>query len=609
MSFLREVHLDDNFGPFVACRDNFGFIANLLRAQTLLPRLVEAQASLESAVLIKERALSRVRKELISLGVAAAHQDTYSVARHATALTSLDIPESQLLRLLTDFHDAGLSEPDEALLAFSLKLSRSAPSVNWGDIEGLRRHGFNDEAILEGVLVTALSSFLRTLSAGLGPEPDFKLPKLPSTQITPPEGTALQSLVTHNHHASGKKAPYLSAPYRSPKTFAPFVFFQKSHGFVPNFFRAQTLRPDVLEAEAEAVARILLPEDVLSRVQKECILLAVSAANLNSYCVAVHCNMLRGLGLSPEEGDQVAMDHHQSCISQADKALLDFALKLGARPSEFCREDVERLRTAGFTEEQILECVAVTALNNFANTVQMGLGILPDFEPPLAFAPKKMHLFTPGARPMAEGSGLSPSAGAIEDPDGPRVSEAQAGSLEAFEVLIRRHSGRVYRTLMAILDDSDEAKDAMQDAFLKAFKHISDFQGRSKFSTWLVSIARNTAVQRLRDRKKIESLDENVSGEEEEFRPRQVRAWQDNPETMYSHTEIRQLVEKGIMQLPAKLRVVVMLRDIEQLSTEEVAHQLGLSVPALKARLFRGRLMLREVLSPHFTTSATKVAL
>jgi RNA polymerase sigma-70 factor (ECF subfamily) len=319
--------------------------------------------------------------------------------------------------------------------------------------------------------------------------------------------------------------------------------------------------------------------------------------------------MLRGLGLSPEEGDQVAMDHHQSCISQADKALLDFALKLGARPSEFCREDVERLRTAGFTEEQILECVAVTALNNFANTVQMGLGILPDFEPPLAFAPKKMHLFTPGARPMAEGSGLSPTAGAIEDPDGPRVSEAQAGSLEAFEVLIRRHSGRVYRTLMAILDDSDEAKDAMQDAFLKAFKHISDFQGRSKFSTWLVSIARNTAVQRLRDRKKIESLDENVSGEEEEFRPRQVRAWQDNPETMYSHTEIRQLVEKWIMQLPAKLRVVVMLRDIEQLSTEEVAQQLGLSVPALKARLFRGRLMLREVLSPHFTTSATKVAL
>jgi RNA polymerase sigma-70 factor (ECF subfamily) len=78
---------------------------------------------------------------------------------------------------------------------------------------------------------------------------------------------------------------------------------------------------------------------------------------------------------------------------------------------------------------------------------------------------------------------------------------------------------------------------------------------------------------------------------------------------MYSHTEIGQLVEEGIMQLPAKLRVVVMLRDIEQLSTDEVARQLGLSVPALKARLFRGRLMLRELLSSHFMVSSQKAGL
>ena len=82
MSFLREVHLDDNFGPFAACRENFGFVANLLHAQSLLPRLVEAQISLESAVLIEERALSKVQKELISLNVAVAHQDNYCVARH-----------------------------------------------------------------------------------------------------------------------------------------------------------------------------------------------------------------------------------------------------------------------------------------------------------------------------------------------------------------------------------------------------------------------------------------------------------------------------------------------------------------------------------------------
>ena len=174
----------------------------------------------------------------------------------------------------------------------------------------------------------------------------------------------------------------MPAPYLSPKTFAPFAIVQKSHGFIPNFFRAQTLRPDLLEAELEAVGRILLPEDALTRVQKECILLAVSAANLNSYCVAMHCNLLRGLGMPSEEGDQIAVDHHESNLSEADKALLDFAVKLGTRGPEFSREDVVKLRAVGFTEEQILECVVVTALNNFANTLQMGLGIEPDFAAP-----------------------------------------------------------------------------------------------------------------------------------------------------------------------------------------------------------------------------------
>jgi RNA polymerase sigma-70 factor (ECF subfamily) len=150
----------------------------------------------------------------------------------------------------------------------------------------------------------------------------------------------------------------------------------------------------------------------------------------------------------------------------------------------------------------------------------------------------------------------------------------------------------------------------MQDTFLSAFKHISRFERRSKFSTWLVSIARNAALQRLRDRhRKMERLDEDSSQGEEEFRPRQVRAWQEDPELAYSHSEIRELVEKGIMLLPPRLRVVVMLRDIEQLSTDEVARQLELTVPAVKARLFRGRLMLREFLAPHFMKNTGKVGL
>ena len=104
---------------------------------------------------------------------------------------------------------------------------------------------------------------------------------------------------------------------------APFAVIQKTHGFIPNFFRAQTLRPDLLEAQLGAAGRILLPKDALTRVQKECILLAVSAANLSSYCVAIHCNMLRGLGMPSEDGDQIAVDHHESNLPDSDKAMLD----------------------------------------------------------------------------------------------------------------------------------------------------------------------------------------------------------------------------------------------------------------------------------------------
>ena len=400
----------------------------------------------------------------------------------------------------------------------------------------------------------------------------------------------------------------MPAPYLSPKTFAPFGVVQKSHGFIPNFFRAQTLRPDLLEAELEAVDRILVPEDVLTRVQKECILLAVSAANLNSYCVAMHCNLLRGLGMPSEEGDQIAVDYRESNLSEPDKALLDFAVKLGTHGPEFSREDVAKLRAFGFSEEQILECEVVTALNNFANTLQMGLGIEPDFEPPPAFERKIKCIFRDSAQTPIGSGGRCARRRLYVDPDAEWVAQAQSGSLEAFEELVRRHSQLIYRTLAAILGNPADAQDAMQDTLLSAFKHIGGFQGRSKFSTWLVSIARNSALQRLRRGKNVESLDEGVYDEETDFRPRQVRAWQDNPEQFYSKSEMRQLVERGILALPANYRAVVMLRDIQQLSTDEVAQQLGLSVPTVKTRLLRGRLMLREWLSPHFTANVRGVA-
>jgi RNA polymerase sigma-70 factor, ECF subfamily len=599
MSFLREVSLDDEFSPFAAYRETFGFIPNLLRAQTLVPRLIEAQAALETIALAKGKALSRVLKEEILLILAAERRDIYCVTARSMVLRTLGLPQAQLVQLLSDFRSAGLSGAELDLMDFCLKLSQNPLSVESNDIEGLRASGFDDASVLEAALVTALSSFLCTLSAGLNPRPDSEARELylkmrSPTVIRAPHTTG----ASHANHMARKTGPYIRTVYQSPTTFAPFARLQKTLGFIPNFFRGQTLWPELVETEAGGVLKILFSKGVLTRAQKECIFLAVSAVRLNSYCVAAHCNIMRGLGISPEEGDQVAVDYHQANLSEADKTLLDFAVKLGVRASEVSGEDIDRLRTMNFRDAEILECVAVTALAIFIDTLQAGLGVAPDFELPPAFEQNKVHLSGGAVTPM-QGEGTVHLVGTLQDADAELVAQAQGGKLEAFEELVRRHTQLIYRTLMAILGDPADAQDAMQDTLLSAFKHISGFQGRSKFSTWLVSIARNTALQRLRGRKNIESLDEGEYEEDRDFRPRQVRAWQDNPEQCFSKSEIRQLVERGLLQLPAKYRVVVMLRDIEQLSTDEVARQLGLSVPAVKTRLLRGRLMLREWLSPH----------
>lgn len=595
---LREANLVQESDPFAVFREALGFIPNLLRAQRRLPRLVTAHAKLEQAVSFCDGAISRIHKERILLSISADRRDTYWLALDAELLISLGATEGHIGSLLNDYEHAGLLAPELALLEFCLRLSRDSLSVSLEDVQALRAAGFRDEAIVEAVVVTALAVYRGTLSVALRPEPDFTLRNLHPKAIRRPLEAEPPTVATDTGRTVGRRRPYVPAPYLGPNTFKHFAVVQRSHGFIPNFFRAQTLRPDLLKAELEAVGSILLPEDVLTRVQKESILLAVSAANLNSYCVAVHCNMLRGLGLSAEEADQIAVDYRQSNLSKADVALLDFAFKLGTRFSEFSPEDPVKLASFGFTREQILEAAVVTALNNFANTLQMGLGIEPDFEPPPTFEKNKVNL-------SGAATTLMPPAGAVHlvetsrDADAELVADAQGGKLEAFEELVRRNSQMIYRALIAILGDSSDAQDAMQDAFLSAFKHIGGFQGRSKFSTWLVTIARNAALQQLRSRRNIESLDESDTAEDGEFRPRQVAAWQENPEQSHSKAEMRDLVEKGLLQLPPKYRVIVMLRDIEQLSTDEVARQLGLSIPAVKTRLLRGRLMLREWLSPH----------
>jgi RNA polymerase sigma-70 factor (ECF subfamily) len=611
MGFLPEVELGETFWPFTFFRENFGFVPNLFRAQTLLPRVIEAEAKIADAILLKERALSRRIKECILLAVSAAHRNNYCVTAHCEMLRALGVADRKLRLMTIDHRRAGLSGPDVALLDFGLKLSHQPTRVSRQDIDALRQHGFSDEAILEAILTAAFTDFVCTLSEGLDAVPDFRPRKLASKRI--PLRSNVRARAAHGH---GAPKPYLRAVELSPETFAPFALFREAFGFVPNIFRAQTLRPDILEAEAEVVRTVLLTTDVLPRVQKEYILLVVSAANLNTYCVAVHCEMLRGLGIPEDESDQIAVDHRQAGLSAANTALLDFALKLSQRAIEVDRGDIEGLRRHGFTDEQILESIVMTGLTRYLNTLQMGLGTVPDFEPRRVFglgAEAALRDLEPAggagdkmvsplrlpARLRGVARAPMPQV-AVADPDAALVARVRGGDLAAFEELVRRHQRRIYRTLIGITGNAEDAEDGTQNAFLKAFERIDKFRGAAKFSTWLIRIAINEGIQRLRSRKRVTALDDNGSEDAEEFRPRQVRAWDDNPEQLYSKAEMRKLVERALMKLPAWYRMVVMLRDIEQLSTEEAAKALGLGVAALKSRLLRGRLMLREALAPHF---------
>ncbi len=611
MSFLPEVKLGETFPPFAFLRENLGFIPNLFRAQTLLPRVIEAEAKIADVVLLTERVLSRRQKECLLLAVSAANQSTYCVTAHWQMLRALGMSDRQLRQVAIDYRRAGLPKTDEALLDFGLKLTQHPTSVSRQDIEELRRHDFPDEAILEAVLVSAFTDFVCTLSMGLGAAPDFNPKKVSWKKVA--HRSTVNPAVLHTHD---DPKPFLCAVDLSPDAFPPFAFFRERFGFIPNIFRAQTLRPDVVEAEADAVRTVLLTDDVLSRVHKEYILLVVSAANLNTYCVAVHCEMLRALGVPEDESDQIAVDHHQAGLSRPDTALLDFALKLNRRPTEVGQEDIDGLRTHGFTDVQILESVVMTGLTSYLNTLQIGLGTVPDFEPKRVFTAQAFRMDGDGpagpARVDAVNlfpalAGLKDVGGAEasretlqEDPDGDMVARVQGGDVQAFEELATRHHRRIYRILMSITGNGAEAEDGTQDVLLKAFERLGKFRGASKFSTWVTRIAINEGLDRLRERKKQESLDYDSSDDEGEFRPRQVQAWEDSPEQLYSKTEMRDLVERALMKLPSMYRTVVIMRDIEQFSTEEAAAALGLKVTALKTRLLRGRLMLREALAPHF---------
>jgi len=179
-----------------------------------------------------------------------------------------------------------------------------------------------------------------------------------------------------------------------------------------------------------------------------------------------------------------------------------------------------------------------------------------------------------------------------EQADDALIQQVLAGNTALFELLMRRYNERVYRATRSIVRDEHEAEDVMQQVYVNAFTHLRQFTGAARFSTWLTRIAINEALARVRRQGRYEAYDEKASNVE----PLMTHDPADDPERQAFTRELRGLLEGAIDSLPNGMREVFVLRDVEGLSTLEVAECLGVSEDVVKTRLSRGRALLRQLL-------------
>jgi RNA polymerase sigma-70 factor, ECF subfamily len=193
-------------------------------------------------------------------------------------------------------------------------------------------------------------------------------------------------------------------------------------------------------------------------------------------------------------------------------------------------------------------------------------------------------------------SGEPPKQAMRDEDDLQSVDRVLRGDRRTFEALVRRHERRVFRVAVAILGNAEDAEEAMQDTFLKAFRDLGQFRRDARFTTWLTRIAVNAAIEKRKTRKNFVPLSEseNVG---EQFLPKHFAPWKSNPEQVFGKQEIHRLAEEATQALPDIYRTAFVLRDVQGLSAEEAAQALDLTVPALRSRLLRGRLMMRERLA------------
>jgi RNA polymerase sigma-70 factor, ECF subfamily len=177
------------------------------------------------------------------------------------------------------------------------------------------------------------------------------------------------------------------------------------------------------------------------------------------------------------------------------------------------------------------------------------------------------------------------------------VSMAKSGDANAFVELSKRHAGKAFQAAYRITRNRQDAEDALQDSFLKAFMHVKDFEERSSFSTWLTRIAMNSALMLLRKKRHgFEISIDNTDGHAGNFETWELRSPMEDPESRYVRRERESALREAIVRLPQVFRDVVELRQAREYSTREIAQALGISVPAVKSRLSRAKSALRTSL-------------
>jgi RNA polymerase sigma-70 factor (ECF subfamily) len=194
------------------------------------------------------------------------------------------------------------------------------------------------------------------------------------------------------------------------------------------------------------------------------------------------------------------------------------------------------------------------------------------------------------------------------------VHATKRGSVAAFDKLVRRYDRKFLRIAQSVTHNREEAEDAVQEAFFKAYQKLDQFHENAKFSTWMIRIVLNEALMKLRKQRRVreESLDSNFPSDNDVL-PRDLADWSPNPQELYGAVEFREILIQCLGSLQPGLRVVFVLRDIEELSISETCEALSLSAVAVKSRLFRARLQLRERLTGYFRkrhgqSSATDLA-